>query len=552
VGNKRPSFTLDNSSMKDAAVIDIKQSLSRDETELTTRNSGLSRFARVSGQLSQLRPPKIRPFGYIERRENQCVNNLKINNDSGNILPYNVDASIDCYKDHIDDKQSQNDHNKNDLESPLLLNDDGDPGSDSCNSRKLILENNLSIDDRDKGEKSIIVDNISDSRNNCNHDNAKCQNGMKIEDNDISVQHNINNNINDKYNQINESETKDSDSTNRIKCNNNEIANTTHTIKHDANSIDNKCDKLNKDAIVVEEMHLSDRQRRLYPFNKSVNAAIFGTHDYPLLSPMTSCILVSDECVTVSSVLFGDVLDHNLRILARYIWYPAYIFQIGCLPIGVISLLDHITGWGALFMIPGFVFPMMILLQCHWKIFQVLLYSWEPIFITFYSTIFCISITLMIYDYRTVYIWVVVFPTSISSAFSDASAVRLDHSFLNKTQRKFLLRNMILYASSTYIASLLYIFSILVLLNVQVKLPFRTTGYLDIQSVLLDTRANYSIAATTTGATIIIFLLKCLFKLIKEPTQCVSLRAPMTVEIAYLKPPPLNASERESGIISAV
>jgi hypothetical protein len=540
VGNKRPSFTLDNSSTNDAAVIDIKQSLSRNEVELTTRNSEVSRFAKISGQLSQLRPPKIRPFGHIE---NQCVNNLVINNNNGD-----VNASIDYYKDHIDDKQSQNDHKKNDMEQDNSCNSD----CNGDNSRKFFLKNNFSVGDRDKGEKSVIVDNISNSRNNCNHDDAKIQNGTTIENNDISVQHIINNNIKDGCNQDNESETKDNVSKSQNKCNNNEIANnTTHAIKHDTNSVDNKCDKLNNDAIVDENTHLSDRQRRLYPFYKSVNAEIFGPHDYTLLSPMASCILVSDECITVGSVLFGDTFDHNLRTLVRYIWYPAYIFQIGCLPIGVISLLGYIPGWGALFMIPGFIFPMLILLQCHWKIFQALLYSWEPIFITFYSTIFCISITLMIYDYRTVYIWVVVFPTLISSAFSDASAVRLDHAFLNKTQQKFLLRNVILYASPTYIASLLYIFSILVLLNIQVKLPFRTTGYLDIQSALLDTKANFSIAATTTGATIIIFMLKCLFKLIKEPTQCVSLRAPMTIEMAYLEPPPLNASECESGTISS-
>jgi hypothetical protein len=240
---------------------------------------------------------------------------------------------------------------------------------------------------------------------------------------------------------------------------------------------------------------------------------------------------VSDECVTVASVLFGDVFDNILRTLARYIWYPALIFQMGCLPIGVLSLLGHISDWGALLTIPGFVFPMMMLLQCHWKIFQALLYSWEPIFITFYSTIFCISITLIVHGYRSVYIWVVIFPTLISSAFSDASAVRLDHSFLNETQQKFMLRNVILYASTTYIASIAYIFSIVVLLNIQVNLPYYTKGYLDIQSSLLNSRANYSITATTTGATIIIFMLKCLLKLIKEPTQCVSLRAPMTVSL---------------------
>jgi hypothetical protein len=293
---------------------------------------------------------------------------------------------------------------------------------------------------------------------------------------------------------------------------------------------------------------MTARQKRLLPFYNRANASIFGANEYTLISPTSSSILISDESETVAMRFFGESFDLKLRVFVKYFWYPALLFQLGCLPIGLLTLLGGLPTKGAYFTIPGAIFPMTVLLQCHWKIFLQLLHNWEQIFLTLYSAIFCISLSLITTGTtRTFYIWLVIFPSLISSAFSDASSTRLDNTFLNKHQKKSMVRSVFLFALPPYVASLSYIFSIVAMLNLKFDVVFDFASSLPIKDSLLDANMNYSITACSTGFTITLFLLKCLFFLCTQPNQCVSLRAPMAVHIAILEPAPTNVEERAAG-----
>lgn len=293
---------------------------------------------------------------------------------------------------------------------------------------------------------------------------------------------------------------------------------------------------------------LSGRQERLAPFYLHVNTGIFGPDEYTLLSPVCASILISDESETVALLLFGELFDLRLRTFVKYFWYPALLFQLGCLPIGLLILLGGLPIKGAYFTIPGAIFPMLMILQCHHKIFFRLCHNWEQIFLTLYSAIFCLSIALITRGpVRSLYVWLVIFPSLVSSAFSDASSTRLDHAFLNEGERKSMARNVFLYALPPYVASLSYIFSIIVILNSKYNIIFDTISTLKISSNMINANVNYSITASSTGLTISLFLIKCLYHLATEPDKCVSLRSPMTVNIALLEPPPTNPTERETG-----
>ena len=293
---------------------------------------------------------------------------------------------------------------------------------------------------------------------------------------------------------------------------------------------------------------LSGRQERLAPFYLHVNTGIFGPDEYTLLSPVCASILISDESETVALLLFGEAFDLRLRTFVKYFWYPALLFQLGCLPIGLLILLGGLPIKGAYFTIPGAIFPILMILQCHHKIFIRLCHNWEQIFLTLYSAIFCLSIALITRGpVRSLYVWLVIFPSLVSSAFSDASSTRLDNAFLHEGQRKSMVRNVFLYALPPYVASLSYIFSIVVILNSKFNIIFDTISTLKITSNMINANMSYSITASSTGLTISLFLLKCLYLLATEPDKCVSLRSPMTVNIALLEPPPTNATERDAG-----
>lgn len=293
---------------------------------------------------------------------------------------------------------------------------------------------------------------------------------------------------------------------------------------------------------------MTARQSRLYPFYVRADAIIFGADEYTLISPATASILISDESETVAMKLFGEAFDLKLRVFVKYFWYPALLFQLGCLPIGLLTLLGGLPTKGAYFTIPGAVFPIIVLLQCHWKIFVQLLMNWEQIFLTIYSAIFCICLSLITTGRtRTFYIWLVIFPSLIASAFSDASSTRLDNTFLNKKQKNSMIKSVFLFALPPYVASLSYIFSIVAMLNLKFDVMFDFASSLPMKTTVLNANMNYSITACSTGFTITLFLLKCLFFLITSPNQCVSLRSPMAVHIAILEPPPTNVAEREAG-----
>ena len=309
--------------------------------------------------------------------------------------------------------------------------------------------------------------------------------------------------------------------------------------------VSNQCD-LGTDH--PEEIVLTHRQQRLQPFYKRAGAKLFGHHQYTILTPASSGIIVSDESNTVASELFGELFDHRLRLFSRYMWYPSLLIQIFCVPIGLLTLLGVLDTSAALITIPGIIFPLIALLRCHWDIFSVLLFDSEQIIFNFFSCMFCISITLIVdWDHRAVYIWTTVFPALFLSAFSDASAARLDHSMLGNQHRGSIFRNIFYFALPPYLASLTSIISVLFILNMKVTLSFNVLSYIPIRTVILDTDFSYGVTASSTGFTLSLFLIRYIIVISSDPKCCVSLRSRMAVSTAYLDPMPLNKKMRDTG-----
>ena len=299
---------------------------------------------------------------------------------------------------------------------------------------------------------------------------------------------------------------------------------------------------------IAEEVVLTHRQQRLQPFYKLAGAKLFDHHQYTLLSPASSGIIVSDESLTVASELFGEVFDCRLRLFSRYMWYPSQLIQIFCVPIGLLTLLGILDRSAALMTIPGIIFPVIALLRCHWEIFNVLLFDGEQIILNFFSCIFCTSITLIVnWDYRAVYIWTTVFPALFLSAFSDASAARLDHCILGNQHRGSLFRNIFYFALPPYMASLTSIISILFILNMRVTLSFNVLSVLTVRTVVLNTEFSYGVTASSTGFTLCLFLIRYILVISSDPKCCVSLRSRMAVSTVHLDPMPLNQKMRDAG-----
>ena len=309
--------------------------------------------------------------------------------------------------------------------------------------------------------------------------------------------------------------------------------------------VSNQCD-LGTNA--PEGTVLTHRQQRLQPFYKLAGAKLFGHHQYTVLTPASSGIIVSDESNTVASELFGELFDHRLRLFSRYMWYPSLLIQIFCVPIGLVTLLGVLDTSAALMTIPGIIFPLIALLRCHWDIFSVLLFDSEQIIFNFFSCMFCISITLIVnWDYRAVYIWTTVFPALFLSAFSDASAARLDHCMLGNQHRRSIFRNIFYFALPPYMASLTSIISVLFILNMKVTLSFNVLSFIPIRTVILDTDFSYGVTASSTGFTLSLFLIRYIIVISCDPKCCVSLRSRMAVSTAYLDPMPPNKKMRDTG-----
>lgn len=306
--------------------------------------------------------------------------------------------------------------------------------------------------------------------------------------------------------------------------------------------------KIDINDIDRDRVLFTERQKRLLPYYEAAKAELFGPHQYTLLAPVPSFIVVSDESATVAYHLFGEKFDNILRLSARYLWYPALFLQICCLPIGLLTLLGLLPNYVAVITALAVIFPFIILMQCHWKIFCLLLYNWEQIFLTFFSAFFCVTLTLILQgDIRSVYIWLAVFPALFASVFSDASATRLDYVFLVKKDSSTLFQSIFYRALPPYLASLMYTLSIVAILNLDVPLSFDLFATLPIHTTVLSTDINYSVTSSSTGFTVCLFLTKYVFSLIREPMTCVSLRSPMVIGIAHLKPQPDDPVERANG-----
>ena len=293
---------------------------------------------------------------------------------------------------------------------------------------------------------------------------------------------------------------------------------------------------------------LNERQKRLLPYYEAVKAVLFGPDQYTLLAPCSSSIIISDENITVAYYLFGEKFDNYLRLIVRYAWYPALFLQMCCFLIGLLTLLGILPDYAAVLTIPGAIFPVIILLQCHWKIYCLLLYDWEQIFLTSYSILFCVTLTLTLHwDFRSVYIWFVIFPALYSSACSDASATRLDHFYLKKAVSTPAIQSIFSRALLPYLASFTCVFSIVAILNLRVALSFNIFSNLQVHTVVLSTDIIYSRTASSTGFTVSLFLIKYMFGIIRDPMTCVSLRFPMTIGISHLEPRPRDPIDRANG-----
>jgi hypothetical protein len=119
------------------------------------------------------------------------------------------------------------------------------------------------------------------------------------------------------------------------------------------------------------------RTERLAPFYAAAKADLLGEHDYTLVSPMPSSILISDENDTVGSQLLGYSGDNILRSLVFRIWLPALLFQLMCVPVGMLVLTGKIPPAMSFLTIPGCISPILLILRSHWQVMKRVLNTWE-------------------------------------------------------------------------------------------------------------------------------------------------------------------------------
>jgi hypothetical protein len=158
------------------------------------------------------------------------------------------------------------------------------------------------------------------------------------------------------------------------------------------------------------------RQRRLAPHYRSRKCSLFGSDDYTILAPSPSSFLLTDENLTVASRLFGDSFDRKLRSFVIVAWLPALICQLASFPIGLLTLIHRLPKDVAILTSIGGIFPVLLLLRSHWKVFWTLLMKWNVLFLTLYSLIFCVCVTfLMEFDVRIIFVWMVILPALLGT-----------------------------------------------------------------------------------------------------------------------------------------
>lgn len=275
---------------------------------------------------------------------------------------------------------------------------------------------------------------------------------------------------------------------------------------------------------------LSNRQKYVKPYYDSAKVKLFEQFDYSLIAPATHLSLfLSDETFCVARELFGIGFDHKVRAFAAAYWFPSLLAQLILLPIGVVTFKGKFPGWVTFLTFPGAVFPILLLLRSHWRVTRHMLMQWEPLFLTGYSTVFCVALMDWSgWQIKSLFIPIVVLPTLLSCIFADASSLRLDYAFVKGDISAAALALPPYLVSEAVILTLLYIV---------------TT-----QSSFLAHSLSAKSVASTTGITISLFIARSIFMLFFDPLRCVSLHAPMRISIATLTPDPqdVEAANKES------
>jgi hypothetical protein len=178
---------------------------------------------------------------------------------------------------------------------------------------------------------------------------------------------------------------------------------------------------------------LSLREKYVEKFYAAAGVQMFTSLDYTILTPSPQdSLLITDETRDIARMLFGDQFDLLVRHFAVRYWFISLLLQLICMSFGI-YLLTASPSYHYLnfFCLPGTMFPMILLLRSHDKIFLKMCQEWEPMFLASYAFIFCIcNLILVKNSYSFLFIIFVLLPTLLSCIFGDASALRLDYAFI--------------------------------------------------------------------------------------------------------------------------
>jgi hypothetical protein len=281
---------------------------------------------------------------------------------------------------------------------------------------------------------------------------------------------------------------------------------------------------------------LTKRQEEVYEFYSKAKANIFGPNDYSMIAPCPKrSLFISDETMCVAKAFFGAKFDNRVRRFAVDFALISLLTQVVALPIGLWVLANkEAPNWVFIVTSTGGVFPLILLLRSHYAIARHLCMQWEPVFLTFYSFIFCLGVTyLRKFNFSVFFVFGAIFPALLASAFADAGAIRLDYAFIKGDI------SLLALALPPYMAA---IGSIIVILIFVTFGGGKSIGEADNpNSNDLTVRAQSLVQST--GFTILLFLVRSMVLLIIEPRRCVSVHAPMINSIVTLSPDTTRSTE---------
>lgn len=267
-----------------------------------------------------------------------------------------------------------------------------------------------------------------------------------------------------------------------------------------------------------QEDGLSRREAYAKPFYDKAESELFGEFDYTLIAPMKAkSIFLSDETVCVARHLFGEEFDFKVRSVAAKYWLPLILFQIlGLLGGLIVFSSERYNPYYYLLTIPGAVFPVLLLLRSHWRIMKHMFQQFEPMFLSLYSLVFCISvISFSGAPLSAFFIFLVLYPTLLTCVFIDCSSLRLDYAFIKGHISTLAL------AMPPGVISLICVLCILILYYARRGDTSFTNG-VGVESFLIS-----------TGTTLAVFIAKSIGKMLYDPSRCMTLHCPMVISIAH-------------------